>query len=32
MAERRNREYRRMRRQQDRTAELGRRLHTLPYS
>ncbi|GAB3194074.1 RDD family protein [Nesterenkonia suensis] len=32
MAERRNREYRRLRRQQDRTAELGRRLHTLPYS
>ncbi|GAA3074894.1 MULTISPECIES: RDD family protein [Actinomycetes] len=32
MAERRNREYRRLRRQQERTGELSRRLHTLPYS
>ncbi|MDO5492539.1 MAG: RDD family protein [Nesterenkonia sp.] len=32
MAERRNREYRRMRRNQQRGDELGRRLHRLPYS
>lgn len=32
MAERRNREYRRMRRNQERGDELSRRLHRLPYS
>lgn len=32
MAERRNRDYRRLRRQQDRLAAQGRRLHALPYN